>query len=84
MDIKFCINFNEYKQVIAEKGDFRGGNTVECLNCKKDISVEEIEKYTTLTCNSCGCIMKCLDINDYISRWRVMNPFDIEDRRNSN
>ena len=23
MDIKFCINFNEYKQVIAEKGDFK-------------------------------------------------------------
>ena len=56
---------------------------MECLNCKKDIPIKEIEKYMTLTCSSCGCIMKCLDINDYISRWRVMNPFDIEDRRNS-
>ena len=56
---------------------------MECLNCKKDIPIKEIEKYMTLTCSSCGCIMKCLDINDYISRWRVMNPFDIEDRRKS-
>jgi hypothetical protein len=57
---------------------------VECLNCKKDAPIKEIKKHMTFTCSSCGCIMKCLDSNDYISRWRVMNPFDIEDKRNSN
>ena len=57
---------------------------MECLNCKKDIQVEEIKKHMTVICDECNCIIRCLDVNDYISRWRVMNPFDIEDRRNSN
>ena len=56
---------------------------MECVNCKKDAPIKEIKKHMTFTCSSCGCILKCLDSNDYISRWRVMNPFDIEDRRKS-
>ena len=56
---------------------------MECSNCRNDIPIKEVKKHMTINCNECNCIMKCLDVDDYISRWRVMNPFDIEDRRNS-
>lgn len=56
---------------------------MECSNCRKDTPVKEIKKNTIVTCINCGCMMKCLDINEHISRWKVMNPFDIEDKRNS-
>lgn len=56
---------------------------MECLNCKSNVNVVEIEKYMTLVCEDCNCIMKCLDVKENVSNWRVMNPFDIEDRRNN-
>ena len=56
---------------------------MKCSNCRNDIPVKEVKKHMTINCNECNCIMKCLDVNEYISRWRVMNPFNIEDRRKS-
>ena len=54
---------------------------MECINCRKDIQVKEIKKHMKIVCCECNCIMQCLDVDEYISRWRVMNPFDIEDKR---
>ena len=54
---------------------------MNCLNCENKIDVVEIKKHITLVCDDCGFIMKCLDVKDDISNWRVVNPFDIEDRR---
>ena len=45
---------------------------VQCLNCNKLITVKEIKKGIDAICE-CGCIQKCLDKNEYISRWRVIN-----------
>ena len=42
--------------------------------------VRRIEKGTTLSCD-CGCVQKCLGVDEDVSRWRVMNPFDFEDKR---
>lgn len=42
--------------------------------------VKEIKKNMIITCK-CGCQMKCLDKNDYISNWRVINPFSFKDLR---
>lgn len=53
---------------------------VTCLNCKKEIKVNEIKKGINVLCE-CGCQMKCLDVNDFISRWRVVNPFNFKDLR---
>lgn len=53
---------------------------VQCVNCSQLIIVKEIKKGITATCE-CGCIHKCLDKNEHISRWRVINPFDFEDKR---
>lgn len=55
---------------------------IQCINCKDMIpTYEQITKGIQATCDKCGCIMKCLDKNDFISRWRVINPMDIEDKR---
>ena len=59
-------------------------NIMKCLNCKNNIEIKEIKKHMSITCDECGCIMTCLGVDDCISRWRVVNPFNIEDRRNSN
>lgn len=56
---------------------------MNCINCGEHIQVKTVVRNMTLTCSSCGCIMKCLDSNGYISRLRVMNPFDIEDKRST-
>ena len=53
---------------------------IQCLNCNKLITVKEIKKGIDAICE-CGCIQKCLDANEHISRWRVMNPFSFEDKR---
>ena len=53
---------------------------VQCLNCNKLIIVEELKKGLDVVCK-CGCIQRCLDNNEYISRWRVINPFSFEDKR---
>ena len=29
----------------------------------------------------CGCQQRCLDTDEHISRWRVINPFSFEDKR---
>lgn len=31
---------------------------MECLNCKKDLQVKEIENNMRIICDECGCIMK--------------------------
>ncbi|MGL5717115.1 MAG: hypothetical protein ACRCX2_29125 [Paraclostridium sp.] len=36
----------------------------QCLNCKKMIQVEKIEKGTEVLCE-CGCKQKCLDKDGY-------------------
>ena len=51
-----------------------------CLNCANPIMVHRIEKGTTLACD-CGCVQKCLGVDEDVSRWRVMNPFDLEGKR---
>ena len=51
-----------------------------CPNCSKELSVKEVKKGATVLCD-CGCLQKCLDANEHLSRWRVMNPFDFEDKR---
>lgn len=53
---------------------------IQCLNCKQMIELKEIVAGCQATCE-CGCIQKCLDKDKYISRWRVMNPFDFKDKR---
>lgn len=53
---------------------------IKCVNCKEGIMVKEIKKNMIITCE-CGCQMKCLDKNDYISNWRVINPFSFKDLR---
>ncbi len=53
---------------------------VQCLNCKTMIQVKEIKKGIDVICR-CGCQQRCLDKNEYISRWRVVNPFSFEDKR---
>ena len=53
---------------------------IQCLNCKKTIVIKELKKGLDVNCE-CGCQQRCLDTNEYISRWRVMNPFNFEDKR---
>ena len=53
---------------------------VQYLNCNKLMIVDEIKKGTDVVCE-CGCHQRCLDTNDHISRWRVLNPFSFEDKR---
>lgn len=52
----------------------------QCLNCKTMIQVKEIKKGIDVICR-CGCQQKCLDKSEYISRWRVVNPLNFEDKR---
>lgn len=54
---------------------------IQCLKCKTMIKLKEIKIGTHAVCE-CGCIQICLDCNELISRWRVVNPFSVEDRRN--
>ena len=37
---------------------FKGSDSMECLNCKKDLQVKEIENNMRIICDECGCIMK--------------------------
>lgn len=56
---------------------------IQCLNCKAMIQIDKVDKIvrgTKANCE-CGCIQMCLDKNEHISRWRVINPFDFEDKR---
>lgn len=53
---------------------------IQCLNCKKIIAIKELKKGLDVNCE-CGCQQRCLDTDEYISRWRVMNPFSFEDKR---
>lgn len=53
---------------------------VQCVNCKEYVYLKKIEKGAVANCD-CGCIQKCIDYNEHISRWRVLNPFSFEDRR---
>ena len=47
---------------------------MECFSCREDIPIKEkIKKYMIVKCESCGCTMQCLDVNEYISRWKVMS-----------
>lgn len=50
---------------------------IQCPKCKTIVQVEKIEKDTKVDCN-CGCVQVCLDKNEYISRWRVVNPFEFK------
>lgn len=54
---------------------------VQCANCKKIINLKEDIKVGTIAECGCGCIQGCLDIDPYISRWRVINPNSFEDKR---
>lgn len=56
---------------------------MECLNCKNIIETGEIKKGSVVVCDDCGAIMKCTDYNVEfeLSWWRIMNPFNIKDRR---
>lgn len=45
---------------------------IQCLKCNKIINVKEIKKGTNIECE-CGCVQKCLDSDEFISRWRVVN-----------
>ena len=54
---------------------------VQCLNCKKTTIIKELKKGLDVNCE-CGCQQRCLDADEYISRWWVMNPFSFEDNRN--
>lgn len=51
---------------------------IQCLKCKQIIKLKEIKKGTHAICE-CGCIQICLDKDEYISRWRVVNPFDFKE-----
>lgn len=49
---------------------------IKCIKCGKSIPTKKkIKKGTTLTCK-CGCIQMCLNKDEYISRWRIINPND--------
>lgn len=56
---------------------------MECINCKNIIEIREIKKGSVVVCDDCGAIMKCTDYNEEfeLSWWRVINPFNIKDRR---
>lgn len=51
---------------------------VQCLNCKKTINIKELKQGLDVNCE-CGCQQRCLDTDEYISRWRVINPFSFAD-----
>lgn len=53
---------------------------IKSLNCKKINNYKRIQKGLDVNCE-CGCQQRCLDTDEYISRWRVMNPFSFEDKR---
>ena len=55
---------------------------MECVRCRKEIKVEqEIKKNVVIHCENCGCVMKCLDINEYISRWKTVNHITLEQQK---
>lgn len=56
---------------------------MECINCKNIIETGETKKGSVVVCDDCGSIMKCTDYNEEfkLSWWRVMNPFNIKDRK---
>lgn len=54
---------------------------IRCINCNALISLKEIKKGTHTFCE-CGCIQVCLEYNELISKWRVVNSFNFEDKRN--
>ena len=41
---------------------------VQCLNCKKTTIIKELKKGLDVNCE-CGCQQRCLDADEYISRW---------------
>ena len=52
---------------------------MRCTKCGKSIHIKEpIKKGMVVSC-VCGCVTKCLDINEYISRWKNISTFDVED-----
>lgn len=56
---------------------------IKCLNCKELITVDKIQAGLNATCD-CGCMQRCLYAGETSSNWRVMNPFDFEDKRDLN
>lgn len=56
---------------------------IKCLNCGKHTEFKKIEVNSSLKCE-CGCFQICLGVESDTSRWRVMNPFSFEDKRNNN
>ena len=77
----------ELSRLRLEKNEIQGRwvNSVEeirCLNCGKVKSVTKIIKGMSVACD-CGCLQLCLGVSEDVSRWRVMNPFNFEDKRRS-
>lgn len=52
---------------------------IQCLNCKQIIELKEITIGCKVNCE-CGCIQRCLDKDEYISRWIIINPFLLNDK----
>ncbi|MGL5718642.1 MAG: tetrahydrofolate dehydrogenase/cyclohydrolase catalytic domain-containing protein [Paraclostridium sp.] len=55
-------------------------DSVKCPNCQKSNIIDKIRKGVLIDCE-CGCTQKCLDANEHLSRWRVINPGSFEDMR---
>lgn len=49
-------------------------SNMKCMNCENIIQDVEIDLGIENICSECGCIHKCIDLDEFISRWTIIYP----------